>query len=91
MHLFLQLGERSSVGGLVLLEELEHLLDLLRAELLADGVEVAGLVAPELNLSQRVWVVVTLERVLWVLLELVLDLLGPVDDGSLKDDSLIFG
>jgi len=51
LHLFLQLGEGSGVGALVLLKELEDLLDALRVELHTDAVQVLGLVSPELDLG----------------------------------------
>ena len=51
LHLFLQLGEGSSVGALVLLKELENLLNTLGVELHADAVQVLGLVFPELDLG----------------------------------------
>jgi len=38
MHFFLELGESRGVGGLVLLEEFEHLLDALGVQLLANAV-----------------------------------------------------
>ena len=37
---------------------------------------------PEIDLNQGVWMVVVLEGILWVFLELSLDLLGPVHEGS---------
>jgi len=52
----LELAEGGGVGALVLFKELKHFLDTLRVQLLADAVEVLGLVAPELKLGQRVGV-----------------------------------
>lgn len=84
LHFLLQLAEGGGVGALVLLEELEDLLDALGVELHADGVQVLGLVLPELDLGGGQGVVAVLERVLGVLLEDVLDLLLPVDDGGYR-------
>jgi G:T/U-mismatch repair DNA glycosylase len=47
LNILLELAERSGHGGLVLFKELEHLLNALLVELLADGVKVGGLVLPE--------------------------------------------
>lgn len=85
LDFLLELAERSSVGRLVLLEELKHLLDPLRVQLLADLVEVLALVLPEFNFYEWVWVVTVLECALWVLLEHILDLPSPVDDGTLEE------
>jgi hypothetical protein len=85
----LELAEWASIGGLILLQELENLLDSFRIELLADRVEILTLVLPEINLGQRIWVVSVLQGALWVLLEDVLDLLGPVNDGSFKKLSFV--
>jgi len=84
LNILLKLAERSSHGGLVLFKELEHLLDALLVKLLTDGVEVGGLVLPEGELSERIGVVTVLQRGLRVLLEHILDLLGPVNDSSLE-------
>jgi hypothetical protein len=91
LNLLLELGEWASICRLILLEELKHLLDTLTVELLADVVQVVRLVPPELQLNERVRVLVALKRRLWILLEDVLDLPGPVCDGLLKLSSLIFG
>ena len=48
VHFLLQLAERTSVGGFVLLQELQDLLDSFRAQLGADGVQVFALVLPEI-------------------------------------------
>ena len=77
LDLLLELAEGSSVCGFVLLKELEDLLDPLGAKLVADGVEVVGFVLPEVDLSEGVGVLVTLEGRLWVLLKYVLNLLSP--------------
>jgi hypothetical protein len=82
LHLFLKLAEWASVGRLILFEELEDLLDLLTSKLLADEVQVVRLVLPELKLSVRVWVLVTLQGTLRVLLKYVFDLFGPCDYGA---------
>lgn len=74
-----------------MLEELEDLLDALRVQLLANLVQVLGFALPEVELSQWAGVLVVFEGILGVLLENVLDLLLPVDDGSLKNVSLVFG
>lgn len=68
MDFLLELAERSSVGRLVLLEELKNLLDPLRVKLLANLVKVLALVLPEFNFYKWVWVVTVLECALWVLL-----------------------
>ena len=65
-----------------MLKELKHLLDALRIELVTDGFQVLGLVLPEIDLDQGVWVVVVLEGILWIFLELSLDLLGPMHEGG---------
>ena len=65
-----------------MLKELKNLLDALRIELVTDGFQVLGFVLPEIDLNQGIWVVVVFEGILWVLLELSLDLLGPVHEGS---------
>ena len=65
-----------------MLKELKHFLDALRIKLVTDGFQVLRLVLPEIDLNQGVWVVVVLEGILWVFLELSLDLLGPVHEGS---------
>jgi len=80
LDFLLELAERASVGGLVLLEELEDLLYALRVKLVADGVEVLRFVLPEVDLSQGIGVLVTLKGALGVLLEHILDLLSPSND-----------
>jgi len=89
LNFLLQLGEGGGVGALVLFKELKDLLDALTVELSADLVEVLALVFPELKLSHGVGVLAVLKGVLGVLLEHVLDLLLPVDDGSLKNVGLV--
>jgi len=89
LHLLLELGEGTSVGTLVLLEELEHLLDALATKLLADVVEVVRLVLPEGQLNERIGVLTALEGALGILLEHVLDLLGPVSNGLLEETTLV--
>ena len=84
LNLLLELGEWTSVGGLVLFQELEDLLDSLGTELLADSDKIKALIFPEVDLSNGVWVVTILECSLWVFLEHLLDLLGPVDDGTFE-------
>lgn len=74
-----------------MLKELKNLLDALRIELVTDGFQVLGLVLPEIDLNQGVWVVVVFEGVLWVFLELSLDLLGPVHEGSFQNCCLVLG
>jgi hypothetical protein len=91
LNFLLELGEGSCVGRFVLLEELEDLLDALRIQLLANLVQVLGLALPEVELSKRAGVLVVFESILGVLLKDVLDLLLPVDDGSLKNVCLVFG
>jgi hypothetical protein len=91
LNFLLQLREGSGVGRLVLLEELEHLLNALRVQLLADLVQVLGLGFPEVELSQGVGMPVIFEGILGVLLEHILDLLLPVDDRSFQDVGLILG
>lgn len=82
LDLLLELAEGAGVGRLVLLKELEDLLDALGVELLADGVEVVGLVLPELDLNEGIGVLVPLEGALGVLLKDILNLLGPGDYGA---------
>ena len=65
-----------------MLKELKNFLDALRIELVTDGFQVLGLVLPEIDLNQGIWVVVVFEGILWVLLELSFDLFGPVHEGS---------
>jgi hypothetical protein len=89
VHLFLQFGESGGVGGLVLLEELEDLLDSLTAELSADGVQVVTFVLPEIELFCGVGVHSFLESVLWVLLQDMLDLSAPLDDSVFQDEGLV--
>ena len=91
VNLLLQLAEGTSLGRLVLLEELEHLLDALARELLADGVQVLALVLPELNLSDGAGVDCLFKGLLRVLAKLSLDLSCPVADGVLEDGGLVFG
>jgi hypothetical protein len=91
LHFLLELGERSGIGRLVLLEELKHFLNALGVQLLADLVQVFGLALPEFNLSERVRVFVVLECVFGVLLEHVFDLLLPVDDRSFQNVCLVLG
>ena len=89
LDLLLELGEGTSVGTLVLLEELEHLLDALATELLADVVEVVRLVLPEGELDERIGVLAALEGALRILLQHILDLLGPVGNGLLEETTLV--
>jgi hypothetical protein len=91
LNLLLELGEGRGVGALVLFKELEDLLDTLTVELKADGVEVLTLVSPEVKFNVGVGVVTHLERVFGVLLEDVLDLTAPLDNGVLEDDGLVLG
>ena len=89
LNLLLKLAEWTGVGRLVLFQELEHLLDSLGAKLLADGDEILALILPEINLGDWIWVLSVLECALWVSLEHLLDLLAPVDDGSLEQLGLV--
>ena len=82
LDLLLQLAEGPSVGGLVLLEEFKNLLNALRVELFADSIQVVGLVPPEVDLSEGIRVLVSLESRLRVLLENILNLLSPCDNGA---------
>jgi hypothetical protein len=91
LNFFLELGERTSVSGLVLLEELEHLLDALTGELVADVVQVVSFGFPEVELTSWVRVLAALQGRLRVSLEDVLDLLGPVRNGLLQKSSLVLG
>lgn len=84
LNLFLEFGEGSGVGALVLLEELEDFLYALGVELQTDRVEVLRFVAPELDFGLGQRVVAVLERAFGVLLQHVLDLLLPVDNGRYK-------
>jgi len=65
-----------------LFEELQNFLDALRTELDTDAVQVLGFVPPELDFGGGERVSTALERVLGVLLEDVLDLLLPVNNGG---------
>jgi hypothetical protein len=47
LNFFLELGERTGVGTLILLEELQNFLDSFATKLLTDVVEVVRLVLPE--------------------------------------------
>jgi hypothetical protein len=78
----LELAERSGVGALVLFKELEDFLDALRVKLLADGIQVLGLVAPELKFGQGVGVATGLKGILRVLFKDIFNLLLPVDNGG---------
>jgi hypothetical protein len=70
-------------------EELEDFLDLLRLELLMDGVKVLGFVLPEGNFNK--WVGVTLFKGLFGLeFQNIFDLLGPHNDAALEDMGFIF-
>ena len=84
LNLFLEFGEGSGVGALVLLEELEDFLYALGVELQTDRVEVFRFVAPELDFGLGQRVVAVLERAFGVLLQHVLDLFLPVDNGRYK-------
>jgi len=90
LYFLLELAEWSSVSGLILLEEFEYLLDSLGAQLLTDRVKVLTFVLPELDLSKWVWVISTLESALWILLKDVLDLPGPVKEGTFKTLGFVF-
>jgi len=72
-----------------LLEEFEYFLDSLGVKLVADLVKILTLVLPEVNLDKWIGMVAILEGTLWILLEYVLDLSGPVNDGKLKKLSLV--
>lgn len=54
-----------------------------------DAVQVLRLAPPEFDLSGGQWVCATLERVLGILLEYVLDLFLPVNDGGFEDVGLV--
>jgi hypothetical protein len=70
-------------------EELEDFLDLLRLELLMDGVKVLGFVLPEGNFNK--WVGVTLFKGLFGLeFQNIFDLLGPHNDAAFEDMGFIF-
>jgi hypothetical protein len=84
LDFLLELGEGGGVGALILLEELKNFLDALGVELQADRVQVLGLVSPELNLGLGQRVVAVLKGALGVLLQHVLYLLLPVDNGRCK-------
>lgn len=91
LDLLLKLGEGTSVSGLVLLEELQHLLDAFAQQLLADEVQVVGLVLPESQLDSGVRVLAALQGSLRVLLENILDLLLPVRNSLFQVVSLVLG
>jgi len=89
LHLFLKLGEGRCVGGLVLLEELQHFLDALGVELLANAVQVLALVGPEAELLHGARILAVLESVLGVLLENVFNLTAPLNDRVLQNKRLV--
>lgn len=91
LNLFLELAEGASLGGLVLLEELEDFLDALSGELFTDGVQVFLLVLPELDFGGGTGVHCLFEGGLGVLAQLSLDLLGPVADCGLQNGGLVLG
>ena len=66
LDFFLELLEGLEVGAFALEQELQDLLDALGLELLVDAVKVIRLILPERDLSQRVWVIPLLERLLWL-------------------------
>ena len=80
LNFLLKLAEGSGVGGFVLLEELENLLDAFGVKLVADSVQVLRFVLPELDLSQGIGVLVSLEGAFGILLKDILNLFGPCND-----------
>mmetsp|Transcript_90028 Transcript_90028/g.275591 ORF Transcript_90028/g.275591 Transcript_90028/m.275591 type:complete len:466 (-) Transcript_90028:653-2050(-) len=89
LHVLLQPLEGRRVSALVRLEELEHLLHPVQAELRVDGIQVVRLAPPELDLRSRLRMLALPKQHLWVLLEDVPDLLGPRDHGALQDVDLV--
>ena len=85
----MKLAEGTGVGRLVLLQEFEHFLDSLGSQLLANGDEVLALILPEVNLGDWVGVFAVFKGAFWVSFEDLLDLLGPVNDGTLEELSFI--
>ena len=78
----MQLAEGGGVSALVLLKELKNLLDALGVELETDAVKVLSFVLPEVQLGHRLGVLSILKGVFWVLLEDVLDLFLPMNNGG---------
>ena len=89
-HFLLQLGEGVGVGALVALQETQDVLHLVALELLVDGVQVVGLLLPELELGQGTWVVALFQCLLGLQLQNIFDLFGPGDDGTLEDVCFVF-
>lgn len=89
LDLLLEFGEGVCVGTFSSLEESEDVFDFDTLELFVDGVEVFGLVSPELEFFEWSGVVSGLEDLFWVLFEDILDLFGPGDDGSFEDVALV--
>jgi len=91
LDFLLELTEGTSVSGLVLLEELEHLLDALGRELLANVVQVVRFPLPEVELGCRIRMLTVLKVLLWVFLKNILDLLGPVGDSLFQEGAFVLG
>lgn len=89
LDLLLELGEGVGVGAFGAFEEAEDVFDLDALELFVDGVEVVGLVFPEVEFFEWAWVVALFEDLFWVLLEDVFDLFRPGDDGSFEDVAFV--
>ena len=89
LDLLLKLGEGRNESRLVLLQEFEHFFYALGVKLVVDRVQVEGLLFPEIDLGHRTRIVAVFKGVLGVHLKHVLNLLGPVDDGSLQHLGLL--
>lgn len=88
-HLLAQLGEGGIVGGARAVQLLEDAAHAGALQLGEDGVQVARLSAPEVQLSQRARVQALLERRLRVLPQHGADLLGPCDQAGLEEVELV--
>lgn len=84
LNFLLKLTEGTGVGRLVLLQEFKNFLNSLGTQLLANGDEVLALILPEVDLGDWVWVFAVLKGAFRVSLEDLLDLFGPVNDGTLE-------
>jgi hypothetical protein len=89
LDLLLKLGEGRNKGRLVLLQEFEHFFYAFGVKLVVDRVQVEGLLFPEIDFGHGTRIVAIFKGILRVHLKHILNLLGPVDDGSLQDLGLL--
>lgn len=75
---------------MLLIESAEDAADTLTLELLKDGVQVVCFVLPEGDFNVGGRVVTHFKLGLWVLLQDVLDLFGPGDDGTFEEGDSVF-